>query len=107
MKLRSSLMTQHSALLLIQELVAGLAHADLAPILHGAGTHARAFIAPLAHDHEIGYVDRCFLRQDPALDVPLRICPGMLLNEVQALDHRPTLLAEDPEHLPRLSLFLA
>ncbi len=87
----------------IQKLVAVLTHSDLAAVRHDAESRPGMLIAALADNHQIGDVQWGFLRQDPSLDVFLRVRPGVLLDMIQAFDHCPVFVLEDPEHFSSLA----
>src|SRR5262245_7974133 len=64
---------------------------------------ARALIAALTDHHQIGQMNRRFLRQDSPLYVSLRIGQCVLLNEIQALNNGAVFVAEDPQDLSDLA----
>src|SRR5262249_11671339 len=64
---------------------------DVPAIAQHSLSDTRVFLAVLADDSHIRNVDRCFLLDDAALDVALRIRPRMSLDHLYAFDDNPLL----------------
>src|SRR5512137_245234 len=93
--------------LFIQKLVAVLADPDFASVLHPRNPYPGTLVAALADHHQVGEVDRSFLRQNSSLDVLLRVGSGVLLLEIQAFHDCTGGIRKHFEHLAGLAAVLA
>src|SRR5262249_35340113 len=89
----------------IQLVAATAAHAHAAPVLEHALAHAHRGVALVAHDHEVGEVERGFLLDDARrrLRAARLLMP---LDQVEPFDQRPLLgrhHAQDPAGLAALA----
>src|SRR6185369_1399190 len=90
----------------VDHLVTAAAHPRRRAVLEPSRAHTRRRVAPLTHDHHVREVDRRLFLDDAAgLLRTARLL--MALHHVQALDHDPVLLADDPQHLAGLAALLA
>src|SRR5439155_8363127 len=76
---------------LLDRVPALLARAHMPAIAQHGLADARMFLAVLADESHIRNVDRCFLLDDAALDVALRIRPGMPFDHLYPFDDNPLL----------------
>src|SRR5580692_9610217 len=90
-------------LLLVQCRVAVPATAHLRAVRQHGVADARVFIAASANDQHIRNVDARFFLHDPALDVLLRIRPGVALDDAYVLHHYSVLLCVDGKHTAALA----
>src|SRR6185503_14976971 len=77
------------------------AHAHARAVRHGLGADARAPAALAADHHHVAGVDRRLALGDAALDVALRVGPGVPLDEAHALHDDAVLVGQ---HLQDLAL---
>jgi hypothetical protein len=84
--------------LCIQELIAIPANPDFAAILNNAEFHPFVLVASFADNHQVGHVNRGFLRQDPSLNVLLRIGLCMLIYVMEPLDNRTVFVRKNLEY---------
>src|SRR5262245_8201218 len=89
---------------------------DVPALLAGAGPpsiaqhlvrDSRMLLAVLADDGDVGNMDRRFLFDDAALDVALRIRPGVPLDHLDALDHDLLVFRHHNQHAARFAAILA
>src|SRR4030095_732399 len=64
---------------------------------------ARALVVVGRDDHHVRDVDRSLALGDAALDVALRVGPGVALDEVHALHHHAPLVRQHLQHLAALA----
>jgi|WetSurMetagenome_2_1015567.scaffolds.fasta_scaffold914567_1 hypothetical protein len=92
--------------LCIQELIAIPANPDFTAILNDTKFYPFVRIASLANNHQVGYMNRGFLRQDSTLNVFLWIGLCMFVHIVAPLYNRTVLFQKNPEHFSCFSAVL-
>src|SRR6187549_3259233 len=84
-----------------------LANPDSSSVRKNLAAETCMFFAVLAHDRNVGNVDRCFALHNSSLNILLRIWPRMTFDHLNALNNNPLLVRDDDQHATGLAAILA